>query len=133
LALDIFLSKIFNIALDKLECVSLFSNLPNFKVSSIFVTIKDVILNRYIEKKRLLHDETYLFSKFANVIISDINTVDLQTSTSDIVEPEEKIGNGTFTATRVTNKCDFLCSGYGQVKLFKHPLILGRILKVNVF
>jgi hypothetical protein len=53
----------------------LLSYLSNFKIRSVFISIKNVILNRNIEKQRFLHDETDLLPKLSDVVISDVNAI----------------------------------------------------------
>ena len=71
----------------------------NFLIISSIVTIKDVLLNGGVEEKRLLHNDTDLVSELFDVIVTNVNSVNEELASSNIIESEKKVCNGTFTAT----------------------------------
>lgn len=71
----------------------------NFLIISSIVTIEDVFLNGGVEEKRLLHNDADLVSELLDVIVTNVNSVNEELASSNIIESEKKVCNGTLTAT----------------------------------
>ena len=85
--------------------------------------VEDVFFDRVVEKCGFLHHQSHALAKLTDIVLFNVNAVDENISKVSIIEPHQKINEGTFALTRLTNDRDAVFWINLQVKTFKYPLL----------
>ena len=69
-----------------MQSVSLFANFSDLSVTSIRLSIQNVVLDRLVEKNRLLHNEADLSSQGLDVVLLYLLSIDQDLAALNVVE-----------------------------------------------
>lgn len=128
----LFLCQFLIFTLDKLKCIGQLCILSYLCVRCIQLAKENVFFYGLIEKDRLLHHEADLATQLRDVIFVYVHTVNQHLAFVDIIKSQQKIGDGTFTAARVTYESYLFSCRNSHAKVFEHFGFSRRIVKGNV-
>ena len=89
LYLDLFIVQVFNVSLNELKGIGHLRGLSNLSIGGVLVAIEYVLLDGSVEEKRLLHDNTDLSAECFHVVVLDVDAVDLQSASREVVEAKQ--------------------------------------------
>ena len=97
------------------------------------LTVQDVLLDRLVEEDRLLHHIADLTTEGLDVVVTEVNTIDLDCAFLNVVKAQEKVRDRALSTARVADKGDLLRRRDLHVELIQDEGLAGRVAEADVF
>lgn len=117
---SLLLVQIFNVTFNESQSVSHLANFQDLLIRCLWITIENVLLNAGIEQNWLLHDIADLLAESFHIIISDVDSINHDLASLNVVELQQQVGNCAFSTARVTDQSDLLGRWNQHVKLIEN-------------
>ena len=117
---SLLLVQIFNVTFNESQSVSHLANFQDLLIRCLWITIENVLLNAGIEQNWLLHDIADLLAESFHIIISDVDSINHDLASLNVVELQQQVSNCAFSTARVTDQSDLLGRWNQHVKLIEN-------------